>query len=68
MASIKERNGKYVVIYSYKDENENRKQKWETYNTKSEAKKRKQEIEYKHADCRAKRTPVPYSADSLRHN
>ena len=20
------------------------------------------------ADCRAKRTPVPYSADSLRHN
>lgn len=26
MASIKERNGKYVVIYSYKDENENRKQ------------------------------------------
>ena len=47
MASIKERNGKYVVIYSYKDENENRKQKWETYKTKSEAKKRKQEIEYK---------------------
>lgn len=26
MAPIKERNGKYVVIYSYKDENENRKQ------------------------------------------
>lgn len=47
MASIKERNGKYVVIYSYKDENDNRKQKWETYKTKSEAKKRKQEIEYK---------------------
>ena len=21
-----------------------------------------------HADCRDKRTPVPYSADSLRHN
>ena len=21
-----------------------------------------------YADCRAKRTPVPYSADSLRHN
>ena len=47
MASIKERNGKFVVIYSYKDENDNRKQKWETYKTKSEAKKRKQEIEYK---------------------
>ena len=47
MASIKERNGKFVVIYSYKDENDNRKQKWETYNTKLEAKKRKQEIEYK---------------------
>lgn len=47
MASIKERNGKFVVIYSYKDEKDNRKQKWETYKTKSEAKKRKQEIEYK---------------------
>lgn len=29
MASIKERNGKFVVIYSYKDEKDNRKQKWD---------------------------------------
>ena len=47
MASIRERNGKYNVIYSYLNENGERKQKWETYNTKAEAKKRKKEIEYK---------------------
>lgn len=46
MASIRERNGKYNVIYSYLNENGERKQKWETYNTKAEAKKRKKEIEY----------------------
>ena len=47
MASIKERNGKYCVIYTYTDENGNKKQKWETYKTKAEAKHRKKEIEYK---------------------
>ena len=47
MASIKERNGKYCVIYIYTDENGNKKQKWETYKTKAEAKQRKKEIEYK---------------------
>lgn len=46
MASIRERNGKYNVIYSYLNEDGKRKQKWETYNTKAEAKKRKKEIEY----------------------
>lgn len=25
-------------------------------------------MDFDAADCRAKRTPVPYSADSLRHN
>lgn len=47
MASIRERNGKYNVIYSYNDPDGKRKQKWETYATKAEAKKRKKEIEYK---------------------
>ena len=47
MASIKERNGKYCVIYTYIDESGNKKQKWETYKTKAEAKQRKKEIEYK---------------------
>ena len=47
MASIRERGGKYCVIYSCKDEEGKRKQKWETYATKSEAKKRSKEIEYK---------------------
>ncbi|MBS6194508.1 MAG: site-specific integrase [Clostridiales bacterium] len=47
MASIRERNGKFNVIYSYTDENGKRKQKWETYATRTEAKRRKKEIEYK---------------------
>ena len=47
MASIKERNGRYCVIYTYTDENGKKKQKWETYKTKAEAKQRKKEIEYK---------------------
>ena len=48
MATIRERNGHYSVIYNYKDAGGNRKQKWETYNTLAEAKRRKAEIEYKH--------------------
>ena len=47
MASIRERNGKFNVIYSYTNEKGERK-KWETYGeTKAEAKRRKKEIEYK---------------------
>ena len=47
MASIKERNGKYCVIYNYVNADGDRKQKWETYATKPEAKARKKEIEFK---------------------
>ena len=47
MASIRERNGKFNVIYSYTNEKGERKQKWEIYETKAEAKRRKKEIEYK---------------------
>ena len=43
MASIRERNGKFNVIYSYTNEKGERKQKWETYETKAEAKRRKSE-------------------------
>ena len=39
MASIRERNGKFNVIYSYTNEKGERKQKWETYETKAEAKR-----------------------------
>lgn len=46
-ASIKERNGKFCVIYYYSDPMGKRIQKWETYKTKKEAEKRKKEIEYK---------------------
>ena len=41
MASIRERNGKFNVIYSYTNEKGERKQKWETYETKAEAKRRR---------------------------
>jgi len=47
MASIKERKGKYCVIYHYNDADGVRRQKWETYKTKSEAAKRRKEVEYK---------------------
>lgn len=47
MASIKERNGKFCVIYHYIDNEGKRRQRWETYDTKAEAKKRKNEVEYK---------------------
>ena len=47
MASITARNGKYKVIYNYVDEDGNRKQKWETFQTLPEAKRRKLELEYK---------------------
>ena len=38
MASIRERKGKFNVIYNYKDDSGKRKQKWETYDTKSRGK------------------------------
>ena len=47
MASIIKRKSKYSVIYSYDDENGEKRQKWETWGTLAEAKKRKAEIEYK---------------------
>ena len=47
MASLTARNGKYKVIYNYVDEEGNRKQKWETYNTLPEAKRRKLELDVK---------------------
>lgn len=47
MASIRERNGKFNVIYSYTNEKGERKQKWETYETKAEAKRRKRKLNIK---------------------
>lgn len=47
MASLTMRNGKYKVIYNYVDEEGNRRQKWETYNTLPEAKRRKLELDVK---------------------
>ena len=47
MASIVERKNRYCVVYSYKDKDGKRRQKWETYKTLQEAKKRKNEVEYR---------------------
>ena len=46
MASIQQKRKKWCVVYSYTDENGQKKQKWETWGTKKEAEKRKREIEY----------------------
>ncbi len=46
MASIVKRRKKFSVVYSYTDEQGNKKQRWETYDTNTEAKKRKAQIEY----------------------
>lgn len=39
MASIIKRKSKYSVIYSYDDENGEKRQKWETWGTLADAKK-----------------------------
>ncbi|MBC1385560.1 site-specific integrase [Listeria innocua] len=46
MASITKRKSKFAVVYWYVDENDIRKQKWETCETKKEAKARKAFIEF----------------------
>jgi len=47
MATIIKRKKKYSVVYSYQDENGDKKQKWETFGNHKEALKRKNEVEYK---------------------
>ena len=47
MASIKERNGKYCVIYNYVNPKGKRKQKWETYTTKAGRRHGKQRLSIK---------------------
>ncbi len=46
MASIVKRKNRYAVVYNYEDENGQKRQKWETYETNAEAKKRKAEVEF----------------------
>lgn len=46
MASIVKRKNRYAVVYNYKDDKGNTRQKWETFDTNAEAKKRKIQIEY----------------------
>ena len=47
MASIIIRNSKYSVVYYYKNQKDEKKQKWETYDTLKTAQSRLKEVEYK---------------------
>ncbi len=46
MASIVKRKSKYSVVYTYTDDNGDKKQKWETFDSMAAAKKRKTQIEF----------------------
>ena len=46
MASIVKRKSKYSVVYTYKDDKGEKRQKWETFATNAEAKRRKAEVEF----------------------
>lgn len=41
MASIVKRKNRYSVVYTYKDDDGNQHQKWETFDTNADAKKEK---------------------------
>lgn len=47
MASIVQKRGKYYVVYSYKTDSGEKKQKWEPCKTEADAKRKQKEIEYK---------------------
>ena len=47
MATIRQRNNAYSVIYKFTDENGETRQKWESFKTMADAKARKKEVEYK---------------------
>lgn len=47
MASIRKRRNKFNAVYYYTNDQGERKQKWEPFDTEEEAKTRKAEIEYK---------------------
>ena len=50
MASIRKRRGTFSVVYTYENENGEKKQRWETFKTYAEAHKRRAEIEYKQTE------------------
>ena len=45
MASIQKRGKKYAVVYTYEDDSQTKRQKWESFPTKKEALRRKAQIE-----------------------
>ena len=63
MASIIKRKSKYSVAYWITDENGERRQKWESFDTHAQAKKRKAEVEHQLAEG----TFIAPSATTLAH-
>ena len=57
MASIVKRKNRYSVVYTYKDDDGNQHQKWETFDTNADAKKRKTQIEFEHRIARIRVLP-----------
>ena len=53
MASIVKRKKKYSVVYTYTDENGNKRQKWETFDTNAEANTGFAEIDTKRTNVNA---------------
>lgn len=54
MASIVKRKNRYSVVYTYKDDDGNQHQKWETFDTNADAKREKTQIEF---DSKAVHSP-----------
>lgn len=61
MASIKQKNNKYYLIYYFDDLEGKRRQKWESFNTQSDAEKRLKEIEYE----KVKGTFIPPTSQTV---
>ena len=58
MASIRKRRNKFNVVYYYTNDQGERKQKWEPFDTEEEAKTRKAEIEGNTAEWFCKCKPL----------
>ena len=65
MATIVKRKSKYSVVYTYYDEQGEKRQKWETWGTYKEAQKRKAEIEFKQSNKTFVRPSVRTVSDLL---
>ena len=64
MATIVKRNSKYSVVYYYFDEQGEKRQRWETYDSHKEAIRRKSEVEYQ-IDTETFLTPTGHTVEDF---